>query len=382
MRIGVFSNASFHQPYVRLGLQHMAMEWSTSGHTVEYFSCPVHPLDFLSPSRRKQWAMAWGGNAGYKHSKRLVEWIPRTMFSRRRRWWHHPSQINLYTSLPQKWLKSTQYDFAICDVSYSALFFPKIKARQKILRLNDSPEGFLHFMSPFVVNWFKGQIQSKGFDQIWAASDKLQEWALGIDPTINTRVLPNGADLGMFGSLPIQSQNPPGPPSAVFVGTFQPWFDVELLKETAKILPGWKIDIYGPPPNPLQGAHSTPNLQYCGAANHSELPSLLANYQVGLIPFSGDYRFLEAFDPIKAYQYWAAGLGIASTSAGRLRDALAPWASFGNDPHTFAKAIKTTSRLRTDWSQNPDFLNHLRIRDWKVVARKSLEWVKEHPVTS
>ena len=39
---------------------------------------------------------------------------------------------------------------------------------------------------------------------------------------------------------------------------------------------------------------------------------------VGLLPFKPSGNFLDYFDPLKAYQYWAAGLGIAATDTGRM----------------------------------------------------------------
>ena len=64
-------------------------------------------------------------------------------------------------------------------------------------------------------------------------------------------------------------------------------------------------------------------------------------YRVGLIPFAGGMPILETMDPLKANQYLAAGLGIASTSHGQSGEGIARTGPhFGNDPASFAEALR------------------------------------------
>jgi glycosyltransferase involved in cell wall biosynthesis len=372
MKIAVFSNASFLQPYVRLGLQHLAMKWAAMGHSVDYYSCPVHMLDFLSPSRRRQWAQAWQGSGCHSPAPGLVERIPRSFFSRRRRWWLLPVQLQMYTCLFQRDYRDREYDWAVGDVSFSTLFMPKVKTLHKVLRLNDHPEGFLHFMSPIVLQWFKDLIKEKGINQVWGVSGDLVDWATSISSSLPVHLIQNGVELDQFS--PCTDKQPSK--TAVYIGTFQPWFDFRLLCETAKLLPDWKFDLYGPIANPTDLGSAPNNLRYSGVIKNENLPELLRNYSVGLIPFTGMHQFLEGFDPLKAYQYWAAGLGIASTSYGRLEKALAPWAEFGNNPATFSAAIRSSEVRRLQWREDPIFRKHLEGRHWKVIAKDALALVQ------
>ena len=105
-----------------------------------------------------------------------------------------------------------------------------------------------------------------------------------------------------------------------------------------------------------------PNLRLCGAIPFESVPQTLSQYSVGLIPFAGDSHLLDSIDPLKGLQYMAAGLGIASTDRGLLREALGDWACYGNDPASFADAIRQAHARASqpDYSGNARMLHQSR----------------------
>jgi hypothetical protein len=114
------------------------------------------------------------------------------------------------------------------------------------------------------------------------------------------------------------------------------------------------------------------NIRYMGPVAFDKVPLTLGGYDVGLLPFKPSGNFLDYFDPIKAYQYWAAGLGIAATNVGRMGDALLPWACLGSDGNSFAGAIETAGEERQGWQQDSALRKHLDESNWSVLANRGL----------
>ena len=102
-----------------------------------------------------------------------------------------------------------------------------------------------------------------------------------------------------------------------YVGTIGDWFDWELVATMAGALPEVRFDLIGPtaapPPAPLPG-----NVYCLGECASEEAPSHLRRFSAGLIPFKVN-RLTAAVDPIKYYEYRAAGLPVISTEFGEMR---------------------------------------------------------------
>ena len=68
-----------------------------------------------------------------------------------------------------------------------------------------------------------------------------------------------------------------------------------------------------PPVAPLPA-----NVHLAGECAHEDVPSRLLDFTAGLIPFKAN-ALTEAIDPIKYYEYRAAGLPVLSTAFGDMR---------------------------------------------------------------
>jgi glycosyltransferase involved in cell wall biosynthesis len=378
MKILVLSNASFLKPGIRTGLQQLAWEWAAIGHGVDYVSCPVHALDFASPTRRRAWRSGWLGRGETPISSRLVEHVAKVPFGRHKRGWFGAWQRPLYTSWLPIRISGQTYDACVYDASYAALFVERIQAKKKIFRLNDNPEGFEHHMSPHVIGWMRAQLEEGRVDAVWAASAELAQWALALDyeRRLPISILPNGLDLRAYAGQEAGAARMPR--SVVYVGGFNPWFDWELLAETARRMALWTFDLYGPMPSPWP--RSLPgNVHIRGSVAFSDVPALLRRYRVGILPFRHSGSFLEHFDPLKALQYWAAGLGVAATSLGRMPQALGAWASFGTNAEEFAAAIEVAASAGSKYGDDGRLGVHLQARDWKTLAADSLTRLEALP---
>ena len=344
MKLVVFSNSSFSNKGVRLGLQIMASQLAERGHEVDYLALPTHPADAFSPTRRSSCIRGWlkgGDHKPVSVSDGLKEYFLRAPFPKSRRYWWSSNQIRLYSILAPTWMRERRYDVCIRDTAMSGIFSDRVQAGARVLRLNDNPDGLSDDIHPMVINHLKRQITDGYFDETWPVDSEMLSKIRGLDSSTPTAVIPNGVFLERFDALPVQERRPR---SAVYVGTFNHWFDVDLVAASAHLLQDWRIDLYGPYNRRLRPLLARRNVVHHGPLPFERVPKALSQYRVGLVPFAGGKAILETMDPLKANQYLAAGLGIASTPYGSLRRKLNGFARFGDSPASFAAAVRDADR--------------------------------------
>ncbi len=101
-----------------------------------------------------------------------------------------------------------------------------------------------------------------------------------------------------------------------YVGCIGHWFDWPLVIRLARAMPDARLELVGPcvvkPPEKLPG-----NVRLLPACKHSAAVGHLGRFSAGLIPFVND-ALTAGVDPIKYYEYRAAGLPVLSTSFGEM----------------------------------------------------------------
>jgi UDP-galactopyranose mutase len=143
----------------------------------------------------------------------------------------------------------------------------------------------------------------------------------------NVHGVPSSVDVEHFAAARVSQVDPADQagiphPRLGFFGVIDERFDVELLREAATLEPAWHWVMIGPTakidPSDLPRA---PNVHWLGSKSYSELPSYLAGWDVGVMPFARNdaTRFIS---PTKTPEYLAAGLPVASTS---IRDVVTPY---------------------------------------------------------
>lgn len=126
--------------------------------------------------------------------------------------------------------------------------------------------------------------------------------------------LSNGCDPAHFESVaPLPNRR-----RVFYVGALECWFDHELLAAAAEALPDVDFDLYGPK-GPALDAPLPPNVHWHGPVLYSELPRAMDGASVGIIPFRADLEMIQATNPIKFFEYQAAGLPVVATDMFELR---------------------------------------------------------------
>jgi glycosyltransferase involved in cell wall biosynthesis len=133
-------------------------------------------------------------------------------------------------------------------------------------------------------------------------------------------------------------------PVAGYVGVIDERLDLELIGRLAAELPDWTVRIVGPvakiDPADLPQA---PNLEYPGMASYGELPTVMAGFDVALMPFALN-EATRNISPTKTLEYLAAGLPVVSTRVRDVVDDYSDVVHLADDGAQFAAACRKVAQ--------------------------------------
>ena len=193
----------------------------------------------------------------------------------------------------------------------------------------------------------------------------------------NVHCFPSSIDAAHFR----QARKPCGPdpsdqvnigrPRIGFFGVIDERMDPSLVAEMAELKPNWQLVIIGPyakiDPADLP---RKPNIHWLGAKQYEELPSYLAHWDLGFMPFAINEatRFIS---PTKTPEFLAAGLPVVSTP---VTDVVRTYGGDGyveiakNAREMVEKATMLLKRPRATWLERVDQM--LAITSWDSTWRK------------
>jgi glycosyltransferase involved in cell wall biosynthesis len=156
-------------------------------------------------------------------------------------------------------------------------------------------------------------------------------------------------------------------PVAGYVGVIDERLDLALLAELAAGLPDWTIRMVGPvakiDPALLP---DSPNLEYLGMTPYEQLPAIMADLDVALMPFALN-EATRSISPTKTLEYLAAGLPVVST---RVPDVVADYSDvvhLADDGAGFVTACRAV--LRDDVTARDRRVRPLQERqEWDAIA--------------
>ncbi len=184
-------------------------------------------------------------------------------------------------------------------------------------------------------------------DSVFVVSDTLLETKKALSP-VDMTLLRNGVDFSLFSSaqdvgteVPTEMRNIPGP-VAGYVGNIYDRMDQELVARTAERLPHWSFVFVGLVRCDVDRLSRMSNVHFPGMHPPERLPGFMKGFDVGIIPHKVD-SFTICQNPVKLYEYLAAGLPIVSTALPELE----PYRDFvltGNEPEAFAACLEQARR--------------------------------------
>lgn len=352
--LGVHSFAARHR---RTGIQHLALGLGRLGYEVSYVSAPFTPFDLIGAERRERlWrsARALGHRPVAHPGPGVAEYCFFSPIPLHRLFIRGQAALRVATAT-MPWREAHVFDLCIHDVGPCMAYVPRIDAKRYVLRLNDAARGFGE-MPGCLQEGLERRMADGFYSQIWAVSEPLAEHARGLTRSSRVLLVPNGVDADQFRAVGAVGTRRGGESRgrAVYVGPNVPWLDVDLVAATARLLKDWTFDVYG---DGFSTAASEANLHFKGAVPHGEVAELLGGYDVGLLPYMdvrGRMRYVHR--PLKFYEYYASGLGIACVDVGGLRSGIGALARYGNGPEGFARAVQDAASTAPSPEESDRFM--------------------------
>jgi glycosyltransferase involved in cell wall biosynthesis len=101
-------------------------------------------------------------------------------------------------------------------------------------------------------------------------------------------------------------------PRIAFVGSISQVVDIDLIDGLAATNPLWSFVIVGPQRVSLRQLSRRPNVLLMGELDLDSVTGLLAECDVGIIPYLRNARGIETASPLKLQDYLAVGLPVVS----------------------------------------------------------------------
>lgn len=164
--------------------------------------------------------------------------------------------------------------------------------------------------------WEKEKKLIKRCDAILATSQRILERRKAYAK--KAYVVPNAADFEHFHKVltnEVQTATEISrmkKPVIGYIGALYRWVDFDLIRYIAKKNPSWNIALIGPSKPHLLASLKESNIHFLGKKPYEQLPSYLKGIDVCIVPFEVSGITLSV-DPVKVYEYLAAGKPVVST---------------------------------------------------------------------
>lgn len=186
----------------------------------------------------------------------------------------------------------------------------------------DDHAAFPGLIDPGVVERMEADLLRQA-GVVLASADRLWRKCAAVRP--GALLVPNAADVDHFAraraGLPEPADLASLPrPRLGFVGGIGAWVDLDLIALAASSHPEWSVVLVGPLLTDAGRLRGLPNVHLLGPRPYRDLPAYLAAFDLCLNPFRVN-RLTASVNPIKVYEYLAAGREVVSTALPEL-DAL------------------------------------------------------------
>lgn len=213
----------------------------------------------------------------------------------------------------------------------------------------------------------------KKADIVFAVSDRLVDaFSRGHARAI---LIPNGVDMAEY-----EMPDRPEPedlfrikhPRVGYVGFMQERFDVTLLGQIAERTPDISYVLAGEvfTPKHFEPLKKHQNIYFLGPKNKREVPAYIKGFDVCMMPHRID-EFTSAMNPIKLYEYLAAGKPTISTPVPGL-DRFRGVVEFAHDAESFVHLINN-ALLDTRETRQSERIKFARANSWSNRVNEIIE---------
>ncbi len=335
---------------IRVGGHHYAQRFLRDGWQIAWCVGPLSPVNFVKSNAETRARMhLWRRGGDRLHDGRMFAYAPMTLAPYR----PYPlfdrqmlQRVTLRATLPRFKRVLESAGFGVVDLLWMSTGSPflalldDIPQRFSIYRMSDDTAAFPDAPKTFAA------LESEAcrrVDLVLATARTLEERARSLGAR-RVLYLPNACEPERFSAghdEPADLRGVPRP-RAIYSGAIDSWFDMSLLAEVARLLPGWTFLLLGPAradPGALRGLS---NVRRLGPRAYEDLPAYLGAAEAGIVPFVLN-ALTDAIHPLKVYEYCAAGLPVVTTP---MRETCAMGAPLrlAATPREFAAALEESRR--------------------------------------
>jgi glycosyltransferase involved in cell wall biosynthesis len=370
---------------LRVGTHYIAEYFLDRGFQVAYLSAPVTPLHQLLPKtgdlvlRRENNAV---GGCRERHGQ-LWHYVPNALLAPdNRRVLSSSVVLNNWQKLSAPNVIETVKNAGFADVDvlfmssiYQPFWLSAIKYKVSAYRLADNTSGFTGY------GHSARSVEKRIIDQVdvvFTASKGLQEYA-SMNGAQAIKHLGNGIDLDKFSKpniCPEAGLPELTGPVAVYVGAFSYWFDHLTVLQLAKQRPDLTILLIGPMESAVPEYEKHPNIHLIGAVPAEQIPAYLSLANIGIIPFNVNKypKLLNDVNPLKLYEYMAAGLPVVSFRWNELELLSSP-ARLVNSRDEFVSAVSVILEQGSSGEQERYFASQ---HDWNHTLEPLGNWIDKN----
>lgn len=193
------------------------------------------------------------------------------------------------------------------------------------------------------------------------------------------KLVPNGADVEHFSkamqsspAAPPELENMPRPVIG-YIGAISSWFDQEAIAAAAIAHPQWSFVLIGPVDTDVSLLRALPNVSLPGRRPYGDLPDYLRCFDIAVIPFKIN-TLTEGVNPVKIYEYLAAGRPVVSSDLPEVR-AFRPHVAVAGNTAEFVKCLE--EELTADSpGKRAERVEVARRHSWEARAESAAEAVE------
>lgn len=199
--------------------------------------------------------------------------------------------------------------------------------------------------------------------------------------TSNVHCFPSSVDVPHFNqaseliTIPTDIKNIQKP-IVGYIGVIDERIDLELIRETAKMLPEVSFVMVGPLAKIRdEDLPRAANIHYLGMKKYQELPGYLKAFDIAMMPFALN-ESTEFISPTKTLEYMAANKPIISTAITDVVRDYSHALDIISNSEEFSKAI--TSIITADKKHDPSYYKEiLKKTSWDTTVKTMMHLLKE-----
>lgn len=181
----------------------------------------------------------------------------------------------------------------------------------------------------------------------------------------NVSLVRNGTEFAHFNRVCGMRTGVSGRKKIGYYGAISHWFDIEKVAAVAKARPDVDIELVGAVSVNAVELERLPNVKFYGERPYSDLPELIRDWQVCLIPFDTSTSLIRATNPVKFYEYLSAGKKIVATEIPEIEEYAGKYALLANDTEKFVEYVGLCLDGKDGLASEEERAKLARENDWE-----------------